>query len=46
MDHEPLKWLATIIYAHGRQGCWIDMLQDIYLKLFTTLDLNMWMFHM
>jgi hypothetical protein len=27
MDHEPLKLLAAIIYAHGRQGRWIDMLQ-------------------
>jgi hypothetical protein len=32
-DHKPLKWLATVSDAHGRRGCWIDMLQDFSFKI-------------
>jgi hypothetical protein len=33
-DHKPLEWLATISYANGRRGRWIDMLQDFSFKIF------------
>jgi hypothetical protein len=32
-DHKPLEWLATVSDAHGRRGCWIDMLQDFSFKI-------------
>jgi hypothetical protein len=32
-DHKPLEWLATVSDAHGRRGCWIDMLQDFSSKI-------------
>jgi hypothetical protein len=33
MDHKPLEWLATMSYAHGRRGRWIDMLHDFSFKI-------------
>jgi hypothetical protein len=33
IDHKPLEWLATVSDAHGRQGRWIDMLQDFSFKI-------------
>jgi hypothetical protein len=32
-DHKPLEWLATVSYAYGRRGRWIDMLQDFSFKI-------------
>ncbi len=32
-DHKPLEWLATVSDAHGRRGCWINMLQDYIFKI-------------
>ncbi len=31
--HKPLEWLATISYAHGTRGRWIDMLRDFNFKI-------------
>jgi hypothetical protein len=32
-DHKPLEWLAMVLNAHGRRGCWIDMLHDFSFKI-------------
>jgi hypothetical protein len=32
-DHKPLEWLPTMSDTHGRQGRWIDMLQDFSFKI-------------
>jgi hypothetical protein len=31
--HKPLEWLMTILDVYGRQGWWIDMLQDFDFKI-------------
>lgn len=33
IDHKPLEWLATMSNAYGKQGMWIDMLQDFDFKI-------------
>ncbi len=40
-NHKPLKWLATMSNAYGKQGKWIDMLQDFDFKIITEQMLNM-----
>ncbi len=32
-NHKPLEWLATIFYAYGRRGRWINTLHDFSFKI-------------
>jgi len=33
IDHKPLEWLAIVLDAYGRRGCWIAMLKDFPFKI-------------
>jgi hypothetical protein len=37
--HKPLEWLVTVLNAHGRRGCLVNMLQDFsFNKIIHTVE--------
>jgi hypothetical protein len=40
IDHKPLEWLAIVSNFYGKEGRWIEMLQDFDFKSYTKQELS------